>query len=80
MNQTTTTRTESSGYHSYLLRLWFENGDGDTWRLSLQDIHTGARTGFACLEDLLNFLREQMQPDSLIDLGVEMGKEKENEK
>ncbi|MFN2186199.1 MAG: hypothetical protein ACK2UU_19625 [Anaerolineae bacterium] len=48
------------GYVSYLLRLWREK-DGQTtwWRASLQDSHSGERIGFAHLDELVAFLREQ---------------------
>jgi hypothetical protein len=59
--------TQRPGYHAYLLRLWRENGDDWSWRLSLQDTQSGERTGFACLEDLLRFLSEKMQAISPID-------------
>ena len=51
---------EVSGYVSYLLRLWREKGGQTTWwRASLQDPHSGQRVGFAHLDELVAFLREQ---------------------
>ena len=51
---------EVSGYVSYLLRLWREKGGQATWwRASLQDPHSGERVGFAHLDELVAFLREQ---------------------
>ena len=61
MNQAKPIPNHRSGYHSYLLRLWRENEEDWSWRLSLQDTHTGERTGFACLEDLLRFLSDKTQ-------------------
>ena len=53
-------------YKSYLLRLWRE-GDGkgkggqerQVWRASLQSPHSDRRMGFATLEGLFRFLRQQ---------------------
>jgi hypothetical protein len=51
---------KSTDYISYLLRAWRSNGEGGSaWRASLEDPHTGERMGFACLEDLFNFLRQE---------------------
>ena len=51
---------EARNYLSYLLRLWREKG-GETirWRASLQDPHSGERVGFACLEELFGYLRQE---------------------
>lgn len=65
MNQTKRNPTQKPGYQSYLLRLWRENGEDWSWRLSLQDTHTGERIGFACLEDLLRFLSDKTQSITL---------------
>jgi hypothetical protein len=52
---------EVSGYYSYLLRLWREKGSASIqWRASLQDPHSGERVGFAHLNELVAFLREQI--------------------
>ena len=49
-------------YLSYLLRLWCTKQDGcEIWRASLEDTRTGEVRGFASLESLIDFLREQMQ-------------------
>jgi hypothetical protein len=53
---------EVSGHVSYLLRLWREKGRAATWRASLQDPVSGDRVGFAHLDDLVAFLREQTVP------------------
>lgn len=51
---------EGLGYLSYLLRLWRERGSASIhWRASLHDPHSGERMGFAQLDELLAFLREQ---------------------
>jgi hypothetical protein len=54
-------------YLSYLLCLWRVSGDGEflgmgrkaTWRASLESTRTGERRGFAGLDELFDFLREQ---------------------
>jgi len=47
-------------YISYLLRVWRANGNGEvTWRASLESPHTGERLGFANLDELFSFLRQQ---------------------
>lgn len=49
-------------YLSYLLRLWRVSQNGfDVWRASLEDVRTGERYGFASLDGLFTFLREQIQ-------------------
>jgi hypothetical protein len=53
-------RKERPDYLSYLLRLWRASGkEGAAWRASLHCPHTGERLGFASLEELFDFLREQ---------------------
>jgi hypothetical protein len=49
--------TESQ-YQSYLLRLW-RAGEGKPCRVMLEHIGSHERHGFADLEDLCAFLREQ---------------------
>ena len=54
-----------SHYRAYLLRFW-EEGRGrpelpGTWRFSLEDPRTGRRRGFADLEALVGFLRQEME-------------------
>ncbi len=47
-------------YLSYLLRLWPEGGEEKAvWRASLESPHTGERVGFASLDELFDFLRQQ---------------------
>jgi hypothetical protein len=58
---------EPTDYHSYLLRLWRDEdrkgpdqvGRRRAWRVSLENPITGERTGFADLEGLFDYLREQ---------------------
>jgi len=53
-------RGEVPAYYSYLLRLWREKGRASVqWRASLQDPHSSERVGFAHLDELVAFLREQ---------------------
>lgn len=49
-------------YHAYLIRLWRES-DHDPWRVTLEDVHTGERIGFAGLDRLLVRLRQQLRDD-----------------
>ena len=45
---------------SYLLRLWrVGDVEGPTWRASLKIVHNGEKVGFASLEDLFHFLRNE---------------------
>ena len=51
---------ENQRYHSFLLRLWqVRENEHTTWRASLESSHTGERWGFADLDALCTFLREQ---------------------
>lgn len=50
---------EKTDYISYLLRVWRSNGDEKAWRASLQNPHTGERIGFASIDELCIFLRQQ---------------------
>ena len=48
--------TKPSHYSSYLLRIWHSaEGDPQGYRVSLQDLATGERLGFATLESLFAF-------------------------
>ncbi|CAG0943246.1 hypothetical protein ANRL1_01260 [Anaerolineae bacterium] len=52
--------TQEPRYLAYMLRLWqVRDNDEVLWRVSLEDAHTGERHGFASLEMLFAFLREQ---------------------
>jgi hypothetical protein len=48
-------------YCSYLVRFWRTDTRDPCWRASLEDPRTGARTGFASLEQLFAFLLEQVE-------------------
>jgi hypothetical protein len=55
-----TVHPERASYHSYLLRLWATEEQGQLlWRASLENPHTGERLGFATLEHLFTFLQDQ---------------------
>ena len=64
-------------YISYLLRVWRANGNGEiAWRASLESPHTGERTGFANLDELFVFLRQQIDEGQNLEAGrEENGKE-----
>jgi hypothetical protein len=48
-------------YMAYLLRLWRTGlEENAAWRASLQDAHTGERIGFACLDELVAYLKQRM--------------------
>ena len=55
-------------YLAYLVRLWPVSQDGEThtpvekpiWRVSIENPHTRERQGFASLEALFEFFREQI--------------------
>ena len=59
MSDTSKETREQPDYLSYLLRLWRVGEEEATWRASLESSHTGERKGFASLDDLFGFLREQ---------------------
>ena len=51
---------ELSDYISYLLRVWQTSDEENVaWRASLESPHTGERIGFANLDKLFTFLRQQ---------------------
>ena len=51
---------EPRPYIAYLLRLWQVPGAGPlVWRASLEDPHTGVRSGFGSLNHLVAFLRAE---------------------
>ena len=58
--------TQQRGYLSYLLRLWQESGESrdplgeaPVWRASLESPQSDECQGFASLNELVAFLREQ---------------------
>lgn len=53
-------------YASFLIRLWREAGDNATapltdWRSEVEHIQSGRRWTFGTLDELLDFLRQQLQ-------------------
>lgn len=51
-------------YTAYLLRIWQVNRDGERdFRISLENIHTGERRGFASVEALTAFLLASGEED-----------------
>lgn len=51
---------EQQRYLAYMLRLRQVSGEGEpVWRASLESPHTGERYGFANLESLFTFLKEE---------------------
>ena len=55
--------TKRTGYFSYLLRMWqTRDGEACAWRASLEQPGTQERRGFATLEELFDFLRQQVSP------------------
>ena len=57
--------TQEPRYLAYLLRLWqVRDNEEMIWRASLEDPHTGERRGFAALEMLFAFLREQARTET----------------
>jgi hypothetical protein len=66
-----------SGYCSYLLRLWQESDDEPldahrrpVWRASLTSPTTGERLGFATFDDLVTYLRHQVDASACTDAEV----------
>jgi hypothetical protein len=60
--------TKSPGYCSFLLRMWqTSDGEGLTWCASLEQPGTRERRGFATLDQLFDFLRDQaaLQPKQI---------------
>jgi hypothetical protein len=62
---------EGENYRSYLLRLWREDGGQppwrQPWRASLESAVTGDCRGFASLDALFRFLRQQTGASSNSD-------------
>lgn len=59
-------RTHS--YLSHLVRLWQDTPDAP-WRTSIQNVATDDRRGFANLESLAAFLREQSEQTTQAEKG-----------
>ncbi|MFZ2097084.1 MAG: hypothetical protein WAV05_10640 [Anaerolineales bacterium] len=50
---------EDTIYYSYLLRMWqVPTNNERTWRIQLENVQTGEKSGFASLEDLFTCLRK----------------------
>jgi hypothetical protein len=55
-------------YHSYLIRLWQESaGKKPNWRFMLVNLRKNEERGFASLERLFAFLKEQIDEISSSD-------------
>lgn len=46
-------------YRTYVLRIWNENQNSDSRRLTLENTRTGSRVGFTEWETLIAYLEEQ---------------------
>ena len=55
---------ERHDYLSYLLRLWRVDKEEAVWRASLESPLTGERIGFASLDALFDFLRQQINDEA----------------
>ena len=67
-------KKQRPGYLSYLLRVWQTGSKGDAvWRVSLENPFTGERRGFASLQDMLAFLRVQIDNAGQVDQGEQEG-------
>jgi hypothetical protein len=63
------TTQKRAPYCSFLLRLWEEDSQGkSSWRIVLVNPHTGDRQGFTDLEQLVVFLKGQMETASPHDI------------
>ena len=69
MDQQTTRDGKPEEYLSFVLRLWHQGKQGGTWLSSLQNPITGERTGFACMDELFEFLRNMTSPEEMFDTG-----------
>jgi hypothetical protein len=63
-------------YRAYILRLWQErpvsSDRSAVWRFSVEDPRTGQRRGFGSLEELMAFLRTQMEAEEQGGRGKEV--------
>jgi hypothetical protein len=53
-------------YHTYILRFWQEQDETQEegkWRFTLLDPTQGHRYGFSSLDDLMDFLKAQMNEE-----------------
>ena len=71
---------EKRSYRAYMLRMWQIKVDGEyVWRVTLESSLTGERLGFANLDALFTFLRQQTGAAMDLDEG-EGGPGKRNER
>ncbi|RLD01123.1 MAG: hypothetical protein DRI46_05140 [Chloroflexi bacterium] len=56
-------KTKKEISYSYLLRIWVEPNEDDTWRFSLEDTRTGKRHGFTTLENICAYILKITQQD-----------------
>ena len=59
MDQQTTRDGKTEKYLSFVLRMWCDGKQGGRWLSSLQNPITGERIGFACMDELFEFLRDK---------------------
>ena len=53
--------TDQAHYQAYMLRLWQDQDEtGPVWCASLESPHTGERWGFANVEALFEFVRQEI--------------------
>jgi hypothetical protein len=64
MSEMAGVRGEQPDYQSYLLRLWRVDEGENGVQASLESTQTGERRGFANLEAMHDFLRQQMSAQS----------------
>lgn len=58
-------------YYSFLLRMWQVPSNGEhTWRIQLENVQTGEKSGFTSLEGLFSCLRHVTESEN--DLPGEM--------
>jgi mannose-6-phosphate isomerase-like protein (cupin superfamily) len=67
-------------YQTYILRVWREAGTDAGWRCSLEDPHTGSRSGFSDFDTFVRFLKRRahtqeahMSPQHLAPMIVAAG-------
>ena len=66
---------EQPAYYSYLLRLWQEDKQGNTWRMSLENVQTGERIGYANLDHLFGYLSQRIEISPQLNLYQDPGGE-----
>lgn len=64
----------STGYRSYLLRVWQE---GSGWRFTLTSLGDDQQRGFASLEKLVDFVQSQMA--EIVAAEMDLNEERRNE-